>query len=334
MTIDNLVRLIEGELLTSPSISSINNIEFSAKKIKQADAFIYTGIEDLKEAIDKGAYAVIFDKENIEITDKEIAWIRVKSLKRALIRILRFYLTEKSIKVLYANELVLQIIESATTQKENLLFIKDSIYEIFQKVLHAKENSIIIGNDEDLLRKIYPDFKPLEKKSAVNVINQTLFETTFIHNDKFFKNIKIPPIFIKELETALDFFESYQIRYDLYNLSFLQNHFEPVFINSRFIQMPFGSTQKVLIFEKDKNLLEKEILFLQKEAKWANKKVFVPDNLNLRISNTDIHKFKDFKNIKLIKNFHLGIIYGEKEEFFHLLTPKEQNNISLFKELN
>ena len=120
MTIENLSRLVEGELLTSPCVSSIKNIEFSSKRVKPCDAFFYTGIEDLKEAVKNGAYAVIFDKDDIEILDKEIAWIKVKSLKRALIRILRFHLREKAIKVFWANEIVSSIIKLASLSKDSL----------------------------------------------------------------------------------------------------------------------------------------------------------------------------------------------------------------------
>ncbi len=332
MTIENLSRLIEGEILTSPLVSSINNIEFSSKRVKNADAFVYTGIEDIKEAVSNGAYAVIFDREDVEIFDREIAWIKVKSLKKALIRILRFYLSEKSIKVFYANEILSDIIKSASLSK-NIIFLNDSIYDIFQKIFHAKENATIIGRDKDLLEKIYPSFKEIEEeKGGFQSINSSLFENTFLYKGKIFKNIKIPPIFEEELKKALSFFEKNDIDYDLHNLNFIENHFEPVFINKLFVKKPFGSTQKVLIFEKDKKLLKKEADFIKKEAKWAKSVVFIPKGENIEDLGIEIYRFLELKNLKLIKNFHLGIIYGRKEDFLPLLEDKKTHSISLFEE--
>ena len=63
MKISSIVDIVDGELLNSPSISFINNISSDAKKVKTSDMFIAKNIEDLKIALQNGAYAVIFEKD-------------------------------------------------------------------------------------------------------------------------------------------------------------------------------------------------------------------------------------------------------------------------------
>jgi len=183
----------------------IKNIQFFSNKISLGDLFVYTQLEDLQKAVEKGAYAILFDKE-IQITDHEIAWIRVKSLKTALIRILRLYLREKSIHIYYINEIKTEIIKSIIPSKQ-LIILEDTIFDTFQKIFNAKENSLIICSDEDMLKKIYPDYKMLgiSQKQQIQVINYSIFETTFLYKNRFFKNIKLPKIFIEELEAVLSF---------------------------------------------------------------------------------------------------------------------------------
>lgn len=332
MTIDNLVRLVEGELLTTPSISSFENIQFFSNKISLGDLFVYTQLEDLQKAVEKGAYAILFDKE-IQITDHEIAWIRVKSLKTALIRILRLYLREKSIHIYYINEIKTEIIKSIIPSKQ-LIILEDTIFDIFQKIFNAKENSLVICSDEDMLKKIYPDYKMfgISQKQQIQVINYSIFETTFLYKNRFFKNIKLPKIFIEELEAVLSFLEKYEIVYELNNLNFIENHFDPIFINNRFIQKPFGTTQKVLIFEKNYYMIEKEREFLKNEAKWARISLFLPKKHNSSKKDTETFLYEDLKDIKSQKNFHFGIILADKREFMPIFLEEKQN-FSLFKEL-
>ncbi len=324
MTIDNLVKLTKGELLTSPSISSFNKIEFSANKVSMGDLFIYTEFEDIEKAIEKGAYAILYEKE-IPIIDKEIAWIKVSSLKRALVRILRLYLREKSINIYYMNEIEREILKSISSSK-NIVFLKESIFDIFKQLFNAKENSIIISSDEEILKEIYPDYKKMDESFDIylNILNYSLFETTFIYNDKFWKNIKLPKIFIEELKTVLYFLKTYNINYELNSLNFIENHFEPVFIDKYLNQKSFGSTQRVLIFEKNYSMIDKEINFLKTEAKWAKTLLFKEKE----------GYFKNFNQIREYGDFNFGIVFSTKEKFLEYLSEQKiKKEKLLFKEL-
>ena len=87
MRIDTIVNLVDGELVNSGYISEINQFSNNLKKVKRENLFISNDIEEIKEAIKKGAYGVLFSKD-INIIDDEIAWIKVDNIQDALFRLL------------------------------------------------------------------------------------------------------------------------------------------------------------------------------------------------------------------------------------------------------
>ncbi|HJE03319.1 MAG TPA: peptidoglycan synthetase, partial [Aliarcobacter thereius] len=97
MKISSIVDIIDGELLSTPSITSINSIKTESEKVKTADLFIARNIDDLNIAIKNGAYAVIFE-EDFSVSDTEVAFIKVRNIEKALLSIFRFKLANKNIK--------------------------------------------------------------------------------------------------------------------------------------------------------------------------------------------------------------------------------------------
>jgi len=322
MTIDNLVKLTKGELLTSPSVSSFNNIRFSSNKISLGDLFVYTEFEDIEKAIERGAYAILYDKE-IPIIDEEIAWIKVPSLKKALIRILRLYLREKSIDIYYFDKIESSILKSIVSNK-NIVFLKESIFDIFKQLFNAKDDYIVISDDKDILQNIYPDFKTIKNDDEIKlkILKYSIFEIDFIYNEYFHKNIKLPKIFIDNLQNVLKFLKIHHIPYELSNLNFIENHFEPIFIDKYLNPKPFGSTQRVLIFEKDYNMIKKEMIFLSDEAKWGR-------TICVQEGEKHLQNFDTIKN----KEFNFAIIFSTKENFLQYLShQKSKKEKLLFKE--
>ena len=103
----------------------------------------------------------------------------------------------------------------------------------------------------------------------IEVMEQTLFETSFIYDNKFYERRLISPFFIPYLEELFHLYRSLKIDFRLKKFIPI-DHFEAVFINKNFEIKEFGTSDKVLIFEKNKNLIPQEIDFLQKNASWAN----------------------------------------------------------------
>ena len=66
MKISSIIDIIDGELLSSPSISFVYNIKVNSKKIVEGDLFITKNPNDIEEAIANGAFAIIYDFDDIK----------------------------------------------------------------------------------------------------------------------------------------------------------------------------------------------------------------------------------------------------------------------------
>jgi hypothetical protein len=90
MTINQIIDLSGGVLLSSPSISKISTIKINPSRIQRGDLFVHSPFyDDINLAISNGAYAVITTQK--EVSDQEIAWITVHDTQVALLKLMRFF---------------------------------------------------------------------------------------------------------------------------------------------------------------------------------------------------------------------------------------------------
>ena len=101
----NLCALIDGELKNEPSIASFTNIVFDARKVSIGDLFIGKK-SDISEALQNGAYGIV--STSFKMSDDEVAWIKVKDIEVAKLKLLRYlvlktsqnYLSLKSVELI------------------------------------------------------------------------------------------------------------------------------------------------------------------------------------------------------------------------------------------
>ena len=269
MSLDNFIHIIGGKLLNSPNISSFNSIEKDPKHINQGDLFIAYKKEDIEEAIQKGAYTILCDYD-IKITDDEIAWIFVNNLKTAIMKLIRYTLLKTDIAFFYLDNIEFEIAKSIT-KDERIHLLSDDLFKEYKELINSRYKiEFVFSDDRSLLENIYPNYQTVDDiDTKIKTISKTIFTTTFVYKERFFEQISIASIFLSNLNKILNFFDDYSIMYDLYRLK-LDSHFCPIFLSKTLKPSKFGKTQRVLICEEDKTLLDMEIKYLKDEAPWAN----------------------------------------------------------------
>ncbi len=287
MRLKNILALINGKLINEPFVEKFENIVFEVKYLKRGDLFVAFDETMIDEAVQNGAYGIIFDKPT-QISDTEIAWIKVQECEDALKRILRFRLISKNIVVYECNEIVLQLSLGVITNL-NFITVYGNIQEIYKQLWNLEEKSTLLFCQDLSDKDIFTNIKKISKNLKKNIIimEKTLFETSFIYNDIFYERQLISPLFIPYLEELLYLYKTLNINFRLGKFTHIQ-HFEAVFINQKFEIKDFGTSDKVLIFESNVNLIESEIKFLQNNANWANIIYVLPNNL--------MDKHEDYKN--------------------------------------
>ncbi|MEA1983121.1 MAG: hypothetical protein U9N39_06215 [Campylobacterota bacterium] len=335
MRLENVLALTNGTLVNKPFVTSFTNVVFEAKSVKRGDLFMAFEEETIEDAIFNGAYGILFSKPT-QISDSEIAWIKVSSIEDALKRLLRFRLIEKNLVVYECNEIVLKLALQIITEP-TFLTVNGDIKEICKLLWDAQDESTILFCPALISRDIFTKTIELSQTSLshVCIVEQTLFETSFIYDDVFYERQLLSPFFIPYLEILLALFKNLQINYRLKKFTPI-DHFEAVFTNKKFEIKEFGTSDKVLIFEKHSALVESEIFFLQREATWAKIIYVIPhyeEKLISKIENRAsllIYKNEnEIVNLLKASSFHFALVIGVTKEI--LSKPmNSQAQISLF----
>ena len=309
MKISSIVDIVDGELLNSPSISFINNISSDANKVKTSDMFIAKNIEDLKIALQNGAYAVIFEKD-FEVIDNEIAFIKVKNLELALLKIVRYKLSTLKIKSYFCTDETFDMLKLYQNNHTKPIFlIYKNIEKVFKFIDDIKDGDILISKNKKLLESIYPDSKEFEKKldenSIKNLIKHSLFELSFSYKDIYFSKLRLSKIYLNSFLNIYDFFKG---NIDISKLK-LYSNFKAIFIDKDFQPIESGKSDSFIICQTNKNLIPIEITYLKNEFRYA-KTIFVS---KYKISFLDekeqiiINNIEDLKNI--LKNLKFNCVY-------------------------
>ena len=271
MQITSLVDIVGGKLLNTPSISFITQIEINPSKIKDGDLFVAKDIQDIPLAIQNGAFAILFDKDTT-ITDDEIAWIKVYDTKEALLKLTRFYLSSKNTQGFDCDYVSYELLKIYSYLDKNIIFLNNNIFDDFKLLNDISNENIIFGTDKSYLNKLLP----LSKKFIVkdnfkidNLIQHSLFYTTFSYKDRYYYKIKLPQLYINHLLNVSKFLN---VSLDTTRLKLFE-YFNPIFINKDFKIVEFGSTNKFILANNNAKLYDKEIEFLKKYYTYGKIKI-------------------------------------------------------------
>lgn len=315
MRLENIIALTSGKLVNDPFVKKFENIVFEAKVVKRGDLFIAFDETMIEDAIFNGAYGIVFDKPT-QITDTEIAWIKVQDCEDSLKKLLRFRLIEKDVRVYECNEIVLKLSLQVITDP-NFIPVHGAIKDIHKQLWNLEEHSTLLFCPELCDSNIFTDIKKhhvIKDMGKITIMEETLFETSFIYDNIFYERQLISPFFIPYLEELLHLYTILNINFRLKKFSQIE-HFEAVFVSKAFEVKEFGTSDKVLIFEKNTRLIEQEISFLQNNASWANLVYILPITYKEKYDNYhNIYTYKNEKEIFEIlqKNkFHFALVIGK-----------------------
>lgn len=335
MRIENVLSLTNAKLLNQPFVTTFTNLKFHVKDVKRGDLFIAFDEESIEDAISHGAYGIILSKPT-RISDSEIAWIEVENTHDALKRLLRFQLLKKDLVVYEVDEITLKLALQIVTEPK-VIVLHEDILKSAKFLWDIDAESIILFSPSltqgDIFTKTIA--LPQTMHHNINIVEQRLFETSFIYENIFYERQLISPLFIPYLEILLNLFTALHIHYKLKKIVPI-NHFEAVFINRRFERKDFGTSEKVLIFEKSSSLVKSEIEFLDKEAFWAKTLYLLPyseealfDSIGKRESLILYKNKKEILPLLQERDFNFALLVGVTQDILND-SFSSKKRVSLF----
>ena len=230
MKIETLVNLTGGELLNSPYISEVTSFTDKCELTTRGSCFFVTDKNDIEKAIKNGAYAIVSeDYENI--TDNEIAWIKVKSIQKAVIDVFKY--ENLKTKIYFCDEITEHIIEKMNIT-ETVVVIKS--YEDLLKSLNLSQKYLVTSTKE--FSELFSNIEVLRPKE-IELTQISLFKSKFNNVE-----INLPYVYKDEFARALKFFEDHLLKY---SLEFKLERFKPVFVDFKLTPVEYGESEKVLI---------------------------------------------------------------------------------------
>ena len=306
MRISSLIDLVNGELLNSPSISFIYSFKTDPTKVKEGDLFIAKDINSIALAVQNGAFAIIIDEIH-PIIDNEIAWIKVNDTNLVLIQLIRFKLANYNLKSYYTDTLTYDLLKVFSMSSSKKIRFFDNIETFIKNIDNIDNSDIIVSTNKTLLNKIYPNSLDFNKDNYdfKNLVVHSLFEVSFTHNGIFFPKVKIPSIYIPKF---LDVYYFLDLPLDYSKLKNII-HFKPIFLDKSLNIIEFGRSDKFIICQNSYDLMIKELDYLEKNFKYANKLYITKSYKNfLDKEQIVIDDLSELKPILKIKSFNLVYI--------------------------
>lgn len=314
MRLENILALTQGNLLGEPTVSIFENVVFDPSKVKRGSLFVAYSADDIPEALLHGAYGVLFERPT-QITDSEVAWIKVENIDAALKKLLRFYLLEKELQVYACDPITLHLSTMITTPP-SFCNVEGSMREVWEKLWPLEKKAIVLFSPTLTDPDIFIEHSQLirAQENTITIIEQTLFETSFIHNDTFYERQMLSPFFIPYLEHLLFFYTFLRIPFQIRGFSKM-GHFIPVFTNARMEIKEFGTSERVVIFEPLLELIDEQIDFLDAQASWAKIICLLPETmrsaLTIGVDNILFYRYPE-EIIALLqsRDFHFALVAG------------------------
>ena len=313
MKISALTNIVEGKLLNTPAISFVTQIHLNINKLNDGDAFFANNQAELDKALIKGIFAVILDFTP-NITDNEIAWIKVENLEKAKTNILRYFLIQNNLSFIYIDKVFYQFLDLFKTKElmEKKIILKNNIKKDFELLNGLTTDTTIFCTNLKFLQAISPNIKKLRYKNykIKNLTIHTLFEVSFSYNDRFFEHIRLPKVYINYFIQIAELFE-YKI--DLKRLNSFEL-FKPLFINKSRQVVPNGQTNRFILANDNKDICKKEINYLKEYYSYAILVVI------------DMSSYSDNEIFLHIKKVEFNALYIKGKNIKYINKILEQNN--------
>jgi ferrochelatase len=293
VNITSVVDILNGELKNSPFISFIYSFKSNISKIKEGDLFFAKNKSDIQEAVSKGAFCIVYDFDDIEILDDEIAWIKVSNLQKSIYSFIRYKLALKNLNAYYCDSYSFYLLKE---QKfENTFLLNENLDKFISNIDDIYDNCSIFSNNEELLKSVYPNYNIFNKKHKIeNFIEHSMFETSFTLKEDYFQRIRVPKLYINSF---LDVYFYSKENFDSAKIK-NSNYFKPIFIDKKLNIVEHGRSEKFILCQEDiDELNSSEIKFLNKHFSYG-KTIYLSKKENSLLSSS----IKTMKNIKELKN--------------------------------
>ena len=325
MKIEDILNLTEGTLSNTPKVQAIESATVYHSKIDHGDLFFSSNQEEINKAIENGAYAIVYDNENIVRSDDEIAWIKVSNIQLAAYKLIRYIVIKKEVSFYLLSKHEATFLKMILTHKTNISFIANDWRKAFEQILNA-DDSLFVGTDKELMELIKPDVQKLHREVDGYPVSDTLFRTTFKVGSFVYQEKELIPFHLEYLLRVVHFCEEQGLPYAIDRIKYTK-HFMPVFIDMKLKSTRPSNSDRVAIFTDSLSDITKAREYVMQSNMWVKSIVLTPPKT--KVPNIDHpHWFSTEEEVReILKSIHFNyaFIYNADKSTLH--TIKEEYSL-------
>ena len=325
MKIEDILNLTEGVLSNTPKVQAIEAATVYHSKVDHGDLFFSSDQEEIDKAIENGAYAIVYDDENIVKSDNEIAWIKVSDIQLAAFKLIRYVIIKKEAQFFLLSEHELTFLKMILLHKNNISFISNDWRKAFEQILNS-DGSLFVGTDKELMKLIKPDVAKLEREVEGYPVSDTLFRTTFKVGGFVYQEKELIPFHLEYLLRAIDFCDKEGLPYSVDRIKYTK-HFMPVFIDLKLKSTRPSNSDRVAIFTDSLSNITKAREYVMRSNMWVKSIVLTPPKT--KVPGIDHpHWFNNEEEVReLLKNIHFNYAFIYNADKSILNTIKEEYSL-------
>ena len=325
MKIEDILNLTEGKLTNTPKVQAIEAATVFHSKVDHGDLFFSSNQEEIDKAIENGAYAIVYDDENIIKKDDEIAWIKVSDIQLAAFKLIRYVVIRKEAKFYLLSEHELTFLKMVIQHKGNVSFIPNDWRKAFEQILNS-DGTLFVGTDKELMQLIKPDIEKINREVDGYLVSDTLFKSTFKVDGFVYQEKELIPFHLEYLLRAVDFCNLHDLPYTMDRIKYTK-HFLPVFIDSKLRSTQASKSDKVVIFTDNLADITKAREYVMRSNMWVKSVVMTPPKT--KVPGIDHpHWFNTEEEVReLLKTIHFNYAFIYNADKSILNTIKEEYSL-------
>lgn len=325
MKIEDILNLTEGVLTNTPKIHAIEAATVYFSKVEHGDLFFSSNQEEIDQAIANGAYAIVYDDENIVKKDEEIAWIKVSDIQLAAFKLVRYVIIKKEAKFYLLLEHELTFLKMIIKHKGNISFIPDDWRKSFEQILNS-DSRLFVGTDKELMQLIQPDIEKINREVDGYLVSDTLFKSTFKVDGFVYQEKELIPFHLEYLLRAVDFCNKHNLPYTMDRIKYTK-HFLPVFIDTKLRSTKASKSDQVVIFTDNLSDISKAREYVMRSNMWVKSIVLTPPKT--KVPGIDHpHWFRSEEEVReLLKTIHYNYAFIYNADKSILNTIKEEYSL-------
>lgn len=325
MKIEDILNLTEGKLTNTPKVQAIEAATVFYSKVEHGDLFFSSNQEEIDKAIENGAYAIVYDDENIIRKDDEIAWIKVSDIQLAAFKLIRYVVIRKQAKFYLLSEHELTFLKMLIQHKGNVSFIPNDWRKAFEQILNS-DGTLFVGTDKELMQLIKPDIEKINREVDGYLVSDTLFKSTFKVDGFVYQEKELIPFHLEYLLRAVDFCNLHDLPYTMDRIKYTK-HFLPVFIDTKLRSTQASKSDKVVIFTDNLPDIAKAREYVMRSNMWVKSVVMTPPKT--KVPGIDHpHWFNTEEEVReLLKTIHFNYAFIYNADKSILNTIKEDYSL-------